>query len=266
MNGLFTDEKLKKKYADKKKSCSKRKIPLLLTLAEFSFLYKNHNMVCDYTGEKMDDVHASPNRITLERIDPTKPYELGNICFVTDKANQVKNAMFDHKEGLERITLKGKYRDTLFKLIDVMKDTDFIEKLKFKYSKTNVGKMMEEGTMTVDTPIKDQEPVSHNLELDIAKAYFKFGGYVEQQLKVDFNVTYGQFKQLCTKKCCMLTKRNLLENIYDLGFFILDKSTNVTKDNILVTTKQIQEALDKLQEDVKLTKEEIINMVKVLAK
>lgn len=274
----FTEERVLTKWKAKKKSCNKRKIPMLLTQEQFVFLHQHNDLVCDYTGLKMSTNHNTDNYISLERIDCTKPYQLGNICFVTRVANRLKGSIFDqYDKGQENagISLKGKYREVFFQMLDVVRNHEYIQMLKEKYSEENVNKMMKKGEIKVNkievkaeaTVVSNVNPEKpHNKELDITKVYTSFGTFIEQKCDSVYNLTYAQFKSLVSRKTCMLTKRQLPESIYQIGFFIPDKTKPVNKTNILVTSKTLQESLDKLMVESKLTVNELKHLVKVLGK
>lgn len=261
----FTEKQLNTKWTNKIKNCNKRNIEMKLTKEEFCFLYNSNDLICDYTGVQMSTDHTSDNYISLERIDALLPYELGNICFITKAVNQIKGSMFDqyeHGNTLAGVKLKGKYREAFFKLLKVMEDHEYIQLLKEKYSKENVYKLMKgEQTLSNETTTSNVTGFK-NEEISIAQSYADFGKQIEQ-LGMEFSVTFLQYKALYSRKLCMLTKRPLV----DKSIFVLDKTKNtITKDNLFVTNKDLQEGLDTMCAKCKLSLKEIKTLGKVLSK
>lgn len=63
-------------------------------------VYKRQKGLCVYTGEKLfvaskraiwkKKLGYKPNMLSIDRIDPNKPYQKGNIQFVTARFNKIK--------------------------------------------------------------------------------------------------------------------------------------------------------------------------------
>lgn len=263
----FTDKQMQVKWKSKRQSCSKRNIPMLLTKEQFFFLYQNNNLICDYTGLEMSTDHTKDNYISLERIDPLKPYELGNICFITKAANHIKGSMFDqqaHGNQEAGVKLSGKYREVFFQLVDVVRNHEYIQMIKDKYSKENVDKMMgKDNTLNeVNVTAGNKNP-----EIAIARLYAGLGDYIQERCDSVYELTYSQFKQtLVQRKNCQLTGRKLPEDLSERRLWVVDKTKPVSKGNVLVCDKTLSEALDTLTVSAKLNIKELKNIAKVLSK
>lgn len=265
----FTDKQMQVKWKSKRQSCNKRNIPILLTKEQFFFLYQHNNLVCDYTGLGMSTDHTKDNFISLERIDPLKPYELGNICFITKAANHIKGTMFDqqaHGNQEAGVKLSGKYREVFFQLVDVVRNHEYIQMIKDKYSKENVGKMMNSKSITQEIE-EDKTTAKGNPEILIARLYAGLGDYIQDRCDSQFELTYPQFKQtLVQRKNCQLTGRKLPEDISERRLWVVDKTKPVSKGNVLVCDKTLCEALDVLVVSAKLSFKDLQKIAKVLGK
>jgi hypothetical protein len=73
-----------------KKSGPKRSITWSLTFEQIWDLFLNSKGVCHYTGQKLDLKTNSRNTISLDRIDSSKGYEMGNVVFCTALINRMK--------------------------------------------------------------------------------------------------------------------------------------------------------------------------------
>ena len=88
-------------YANKVQSCGQRGISFNLTFTQVKNMLRAKR--CQYTGVTLTKSNSStqkPTDVTIERINPKKPYETGNVCAVSYAANQAK-ANFDRVYGSE---------------------------------------------------------------------------------------------------------------------------------------------------------------------
>ena len=82
-------------YLNKLQSCKDRNIAFNLTFTQVKNMLRAKR--CQYTGlvlTKSKGAKQLATDVTIERIDPTKPYESGNVCAVSYAANMFK-AQFD---------------------------------------------------------------------------------------------------------------------------------------------------------------------------
>lgn len=66
-----------------------RSIPVTITPEYLKYLYESQHRKCALTGDDLPDV----KKASLDRIDSNKPYEPGNVQFVTKEANLAKHVM-----------------------------------------------------------------------------------------------------------------------------------------------------------------------------
>ena len=88
-------------YANKLQSCGQRGIEFNLTFTQVKNMLRAKK--CQYTGVSLTKHKSSvqkPTDVTIERINPNKPYETGNVCAVSYAANQAK-ANFDRFYGAD---------------------------------------------------------------------------------------------------------------------------------------------------------------------
>jgi predicted double-glycine peptidase len=103
-DGIFNREKNKKNNNNYVKSENIYKC--YFTREEFLKTWENHKkiyggLICAITGEPMTHIGLNPknkkkysrnwNNISIDKLDPDKPYTLENIIFVTWKINKAKN-------------------------------------------------------------------------------------------------------------------------------------------------------------------------------
>ncbi|MCP3683617.1 MAG: hypothetical protein GY861_13100 [bacterium] len=265
----FTPEQIDKKWRNKKSSCAKRKIPMLLSQEEFTYLYQHHNMVCEYTGDKMSTDHLKDNYISLERIDETLPYQSGNICFITKAANHVKGSMFDHKTN-SGIKLLGKHRETFFKLVDVIRDEEYINNLKNKYTQENIKRMMsgdeldiKEQTQFTKGKIMKTTITQHTIQQNRLRKYLKFVDEMEK-FGCTVSMSASQFNVKHQRQTCSLSKQPLDHtNPY---YLIKDKTQPVTKDNLLIVNQNVGKSIDFLMSKTGLNWKGVQGVYKNLAK
>lgn len=67
----------------------KRSIPVTITPQYIEQIYNEQNKCCAITGDPLPDIRKA----SIDRIDSSKPYEIGNIQIVTKQANISKHIM-----------------------------------------------------------------------------------------------------------------------------------------------------------------------------
>lgn len=85
-----------RKYKHKEQDAHSRNLSFTLTFAQFRHLFTRKN--CGYTGIPMTvslNVVQPETDLTVERIDNTKGYELGNVIAVCKAANALKAVLED---------------------------------------------------------------------------------------------------------------------------------------------------------------------------
>lgn len=268
-------------YEQKKRECERRMIAFNFTKQEWTkFNSMKMQVSCAYTGVRFVNQLNHMHQPTCERIFEQLPYSPSNCVWITKQANQLKSQYIENKK--DQSDLAPHELGYLRRIERVIESVENIARIQepyrkvFKFNSSDLRKLLqtepevvetkEENIVEIEKEVNETQSKVHNTELDIAHRYVEFGKFIEQVVDSEFDITYAQFKYMIGRKCCMLTKRELPSSIYELGFFILDKTAPITKGNVFVTTKKIQEAMDRLQAELKLTKEEIINIAKSLAK
>lgn len=83
------------------KTCKQRNKEVSITLQDLKNQWEKQNGVCPYTGWKLktsiserhrDSIPMTPDKASLDRIDSSKGYEVGNIEFVSLMAQFAKNS------------------------------------------------------------------------------------------------------------------------------------------------------------------------------
>lgn len=99
MDTVQFDKMVAQYYVNKVQSCRTREIEFNLTFTQVKNMLRAKK--CQYTGVTLTKSTSSsqlPTDVTIERIDPSKAYETGNVCAVSYAANQAKSA-FDKIYG-----------------------------------------------------------------------------------------------------------------------------------------------------------------------
>ena len=75
-----------------KSSAEKRNIRWDITPKQLDRLYKKQNGKCALTGRTLTGKQNDPNKISLDRKDNKKHYEISNVHFVTTEVNYAKQS------------------------------------------------------------------------------------------------------------------------------------------------------------------------------
>lgn len=86
-----TDYYTGKDYTKWKSSAKKRKKGWFLTKKDLNKIYENQKGICALSGVKMETFSNSPYRISIDRIDSSKPYTVENVQFICSIVNVMKN-------------------------------------------------------------------------------------------------------------------------------------------------------------------------------
>lgn len=87
------DYKVAKKFISKAENAKKRGIKFDLTLQDVKRILKTKK--CYYTHVELVDSFGHPHHLTFDRIDSSKGYTKENTVACSDKANQLKNYLFE---------------------------------------------------------------------------------------------------------------------------------------------------------------------------
>jgi len=86
-------DSLSRVYAISKKQAAQRGIPFNLRASDIQFLWNAQGGRCTYSGLEMTTELRSPNKVTIDRIDSSKGYEIDNIVLCGYRVNLMKREM-----------------------------------------------------------------------------------------------------------------------------------------------------------------------------
>lgn len=87
----YNDAYLARKYLMKEESSKRRGIAFNLSFVSYKNLMRAKK--CYYTGIELSDVEGAADQRTIDRINPNKPYEKGNVVACCHAFNQLKSKM-----------------------------------------------------------------------------------------------------------------------------------------------------------------------------
>ncbi len=248
----FTVEGLKQKYENKKKNAKSRNIDFDLTEDNFIklCLFLKENKHCAYTDEifvfkATTNGIPKPNYPTLERVDNSVGYVIGNCIWVTYHSN----------------FLKSKWEDSLCKQLSFSK-AEFKTVQQILGSKDKVEEQLNniyqfvKGEVTVTTQSKEKneildfieennnsdcgtknaiteiEPVPYqiNNDVELAQTYAQFAEHCRHH--VDFLLSFNEYKKLMSRKQCQLSCIKFDEE-HKKSLFVIDKTKAVNVNNLL---------------------------------
>lgn len=269
-----TVESLTIMFEKKKASCKSRLLSFDLTLDQWIALYKMRStLTCYYTDVQFDMRDTSrDNYPTLERINGDMPYSVGNICFCTAKVNRLKSQVIEN--GLSTKGIGGVNANIVQRIKKVLNNPEMAA-LRLKPYEDIFAKVaereQEKQAKIVKDAIKDelqlrnerikQVKIKADKELALAKNY--------QRISEEFTNAGAVFDMSIkeVRDCLRITKCKIsgvvFENDNQKHFWVKDKTGFITKDNVVVVTKSVQESLDHIS---KGSMETLLTCVKNLDK
>lgn len=275
----FTEVGLKQKYENKLKNAKSRGIEFKLSEQEFIklCLFLKENRRCAYTNQQFVFTAVAtgkpkPNYPTLERIDNTKGYEIGNVIWVTYNANFIKSKYED------KLSNNISFTKSEFKVVEqILSSQEKVkEQLKNIYQFINgdnivTAKSKEE--VKISEPNLQAKPVSKahphsgqeeennnseskvnysnvkiettlykvNDDVNLAAMYAEFAGHCKDF--VDFLLSFNEYKRLMQKKQCQLTCIKFDEE-HKRSLFVIDKTKPINVKNLLVVDLELRHNLD----------------------
>lgn len=264
----YNEEYLTERYEYKKTQCKKRLIPFEFTLQQWLDFHKvlYSGVKCAYINQEFIFAQGHVQFPTVERLFDNLAYSVSNCVWCCHLGNQIKDQLV---KGKHVDKFKEGHKNFAKRIEKIIANVSVLETLQEPY-KHLFTSPKEETTLPQTTETQTQSPYNYNTtnnsELAVAKLFASFGAFIEQRCDSEFGLTFSQFKTLITRKNCMLTKRPLPESLFERGFWIKDKSVAVTKDNLFVTTKELQTSLDNLSVNANLDIKAIKQLGKVLIK
>lgn len=279
----FTVEGLKQKYENKKKNAKSRNIDFSLTEDEFIklCLFLRENRQCAYTDETFifkstTNGTPKPNYPTLERVDNSIGYILGNVIWVTYHSNFLKSKWEDNlcnqvtfskdefKTVQQILGSKDKVEEQLNKIYKFVKGeaTVTIES-KDKHEILSSKDENNNSDCATKNAISETEPVPYqiNNDVELAQTYSTFAEHCRHH--VDFLLSFNEYKKLMSRKQCQLSCIKFDEE-HKKSLFVIDKTKAVNVKNLLVIDLKLRHHLDtfigKMKMDQKVFKKVFNNL------
>lgn len=254
----YNEKYLTERYYEKNERNKRRLLPFNFTLQQWLDFHKvlYSGVRCAYLNQKFSFIDGHDFFPTIERLNDLLPYSPENCVWVCHFSNQMKNEIVKGKTSDQYEDERHKnYAKRIEKLVANKEMLEIIQepyKHLFQYKQEE--KILEQNITT--TPI--------NQEIVIATLFASFGNFIENTCESEYLLTYNEYKKLILRKKCQLTGRQLLEDLSQIGLFVVDKSKSVCKDNIIVTTKEVQNALDTMIVSSKLSLKELKMLCNVI--
>ena len=279
----FTIEGLKQKYENKKKNAHGRGIDFSLTEYEFIklCLFLKENKQCAYTDKTFvfkstTNGTPKPNYPTLERVDNSIGYILGNVIWVTYHSNFLKSKWEDNlcnqvtfskdefKTVQQILGSKDKVEEQLTKIYQFVKGeaTVTIE----SKEKNEILSSKDENNNSdcqVKNAITEIEPAPYqiNNDVELAQMYAQFAEHCREH--VDFLLSFNEYKKLMSRKQCQLSCIKFDEE-HKKSLFVIDKTKPIDVKNLLVVDLKLRYQLDtfigKMKMDQKVLKRVFSNL------
>lgn len=267
----FTLEGLKQKYENKKKNARGRGIDFLLTEDEFIklCLFLKENKYCAYTDKEFVFTSVStgnpkPNYPTLERVDNSIGYVLGNVIWVTYHSNFLKSKWEDglcnqltfSKSEFETVqqilSSKDKVVEQLNKIYKFVKGETTVS-VESKEKNENLSPKQENNNSDCKTKNATDEVESKmyevNNDVELAQTYATFATHCREH--VDFLLSFNEYKKLMLRKQCQLSCIKFDEE-HKKSLFVIDKTKAVDVKNLLVVDLKLRHQLDTFISKVKM--------------
>ena len=259
----FTIEGLKQKYENKKKNACSRGIDFSLTEDEFIklCLFLKENRQCAYTNETFvfkstTNGTPKPNYPTLERVDNSVGYVLGNVIWVTYHSNFLKSKWEDSlcsqitfskdefKTVQQILGSKDKVEEQLNNIYKFVKGEATVT-TETKEKSENLSPKQENNNSDCETKnaITEIEPKIYevNSDVELAQTYSTFATHCREH--VDFLLSFNEYKKLMSRKQCQLSMQKFDEE-HKKSLFVIDKTKAVDVKNLLVVDLKLRHQLD----------------------
>lgn len=246
-------------YANKVRNTKERGIEFNLTERQYiSFLMSRHTMKCMYTNRPfvMDKGSNHPDYPELDRVDPNRPYELGNVVFVGRYVHGLKTKYVELERSIKGLSQKDAqiYR-TICKTLEmrsVLEERmqplyEITEKLEMHEAKEAEQREKEQQEKQ-NQEILDQEErrrAMYKSQHDIAAAYSKFFMMFDR-LQITFELTIKEFRDKFRRTTCSVTGVEF-DSYEDKWVWVIDLTLPVTASNIVVCKKEASESLDRIR-------------------
>jgi len=283
MEQYFSLHHINKMYDRKKTNAKRRGIVCDITKSQYRLImsYMKNKPCCAYTGKEFDFSDPKSDMYpTLERIDSSLPYVLGNVVWVGATVNYIKGTL--ENKLCKTTTIELDKLETFKVAAEVLLDnTEAIEeanKLKEyvlnNLSESNIIESTGETEMIAKNEteiltesveqIEKLEPKTKHNDVDFAVKYANIANIFCEK-GYSFELSFSEYKRLMSKKCCSLTGIQFDEDS-QRSLYVLNKDAPITNKNVLVVTKNIRQSLDKFVQDAKLSSEQTKNVFEQIVK
>lgn len=267
----FTMEGLKQKYQNKKNNAKSRNIDFSLTEDEFIklCLFLKENKHCAYTDKEfvftsVSTGNTKPNYPTLERVDNSIGYVLGNVIWVTYNSNFLKSKWEDSLCGQLTFTKaefktvqqilgsKDKVAEQLNKIYKFVKGEALVT-TESKEKNEILGSIEENNNSNcqVKSAIIETESKVYeiNTDVELAQMYAQFAEHCREH--VNFLLSFNEYKKLMSRKQCQLSCIKF-DFEHKRSLFVIDKTKAVEVKNLLVVDLKLRHQLDTFISKVKM--------------
>lgn len=259
----FSIDGLKQKYENKKKNAQSRGIQFSLTEAEFIklCLFLKENKTCPYTEKEFVFTSTTtgtpkPQYPTLERVDNSVGYVVGNCIWVCHNANSVKSKWesgnFEHitftKHDFKLVQTilsnQDKVKEQLDKIYQFVKGETIVS-VESKQENENLSPKQENNNSDCEVKNAVTETENNafeiNTDVELAQMYAQFAEYYKEH--VDFLLSFNEYKKLMSRKQCQLSMQKF-DGEHKKSLFVIDKTKAVDVKNLLVVDLKLRHQLD----------------------
>ena len=248
-------------------------------------LFLKENKQCAYTDKTFifkstTNGQPKPNYPTLERVDNSIGYVLGNVIWVTYNSNFLKSKWEDSlccqltfsKEEFKTVqqilSSKDKVEEQLNNIYQFVKGETIVS-VESKQENENLSPKQENNNSNCEVKNATAEVESRvcevNNDVELAQTYATFATHCREH--VDFLLSFNEYKKLMSRKQCQLSCIKFDEE-HKKSLFVVDKTKAVDVKNLLVVDLKLRHQLDtfigKMKLDNKQLKKVFMNLGKVL--
>lgn len=286
MKTTLLDSDYTSAYERKKANSEKRNIQFLLTEAEYTAIMKARpTMVCGYTNQKfiMNKGSGHKSYPELDRIDPNKPYQKDNIIFCLKKVHKIKTDYVENNKSrkgmshgnvcvlrsIEKLLSMNESMEArlapYYEIYDkvTQREQELSQRTKKEEAVIHAKVLREqkEAAEKVEEARKAKVVANAKAQLEIAEHFRR--SYEEfEKLGLVFELTLKELRDRLRISKCAITGVQFTDTM-DKHFWVIDKTKPITKDNLVVCKKNVQESLDYLSGgDNMILKTAMLNVLK----
>lgn len=210
-----------------------------------------------------------PNYPTLERVDNSIGYILGNVIWVTYHSNFLKSKWEDNlcnqvtfskdefKTVQQILGSKDKVEEQLNNIYKFVKgETPVTTESKEKNEILNSREENNNSDCETKNAITEIEPKTYevNSDVELSQTYSTFATHCRHH--VDFLLSFNEYKKLMSRKQCQLSCIKFDEE-HKKSLFVVDKTKAVDVKNLLVVDLKLRHQLDTFISKMKMDQKTI---------